>query len=174
MDEQKRPSIPAELKRRVLIEAGHRCAIPTCRFIEVDAHHIIPWAKCKKHEYENLIALCPNCHRRVRKGDIDRKSLRIYKANLRFAMDKYSQFEMDILYELLNATPIEGSPFRGIPFPKYLYLLVKRLIDSKFIDLVTFGNGVYYGSIKINPDYISITEKGRQFLKSLSDSEIGS
>ena len=26
-----RPKIPAELKRRVLCEAGHRCAIHTCR-----------------------------------------------------------------------------------------------------------------------------------------------
>lgn len=26
-----RPAIPAELRRRVLVKAGHRCAIPTCR-----------------------------------------------------------------------------------------------------------------------------------------------
>jgi 5-methylcytosine-specific restriction endonuclease McrA len=61
---QSRESIPAELKRKVLVEAGHRCAIPACRsVVGVDIHHIIPWAKCKKHEYKNLIALCPNCHR---------------------------------------------------------------------------------------------------------------
>ena len=52
-----RPPIPAEMKRKVLVEAGHRCAIPTCRHIDVDVHHIIPWETCKKHEYENLIAL---------------------------------------------------------------------------------------------------------------------
>ena len=77
-----RPKIPAELKRRVLCEAGHRCAIHTCRQIEVEIHHIVPWSKCQEHKYENLIALCPNCHKMAEKGDIDRKALRIYKANL--------------------------------------------------------------------------------------------
>ena len=67
-----RPNVPAELKRRVLCEAGHRCAIPACReIIEVDVHHIVPWSKCKEHNYGNLIALCPNCHRLADRGRID-------------------------------------------------------------------------------------------------------
>jgi predicted restriction endonuclease len=70
-----RPKIPAELKRSVLVEAGHRCAIDACKHIDVVIHHIIPWAKCKRHEYENLIALCPNHRARADKGEIDRKSL---------------------------------------------------------------------------------------------------
>lgn len=77
-----RPSIPAEIKRAVLVEAGHRCAIPRCDQTEIDVHHIVPWSECKKHEYSNLIALCPVCHRRAHKGDIDRKSLFLYKENL--------------------------------------------------------------------------------------------
>jgi 5-methylcytosine-specific restriction endonuclease McrA len=68
-----RPPVPAEIRRRVLVEAGHRCAIPTCRHIDVDVHHIVPWAQCQAHEYDNLIALCPNRHRRADSGDIDRK-----------------------------------------------------------------------------------------------------
>ena len=68
-----RNNIPNELKRRVLIEAGHRCAISTCRNIQTEIHHIIPWSKCQKHEYENLIALCPNCHVRADKKEIDKK-----------------------------------------------------------------------------------------------------
>ena len=40
-----RRNIPAKLKRRVLVEAGHRCAIPACRQIEVQIHHIVPWVK---------------------------------------------------------------------------------------------------------------------------------
>jgi HNH endonuclease len=98
--EEGRPPIPTELRRRVLVEAGHRCSIPTCRYIEVDVHHIISWAQCQAHEYDNLIALCPNCHRRADRGVIDRKSLRLYKINLRFAHDKYSQLELDTLFEL--------------------------------------------------------------------------
>lgn len=77
-----RPAIPAEIRRRVLVESGHRCAIHTCRHPVVDIHHIIPWEQCKEHGYDNLIALCPNCHRRADAGEIDRKALRMYKAQL--------------------------------------------------------------------------------------------
>lgn len=71
-----------EIQRAVLIEAGHQCAIPACRYPRVEIHHIVPWAKCKKHEYHNLIALCPNCHTRAHDGEIDRKSLIKYKSAL--------------------------------------------------------------------------------------------
>ena len=81
----KRPPFPADIRRTVLIEAGHRCAIPTCRELTVEVHHIVPWAKCRKHEYKNLIALRPNRHARADRGEIDRSSLRLYKLNLRFA-----------------------------------------------------------------------------------------
>jgi len=74
-----RPSIPAKIRRAVLVEAGHRCAIHTCKQTPIEVHHIIPYSICKKHELENLITLCPNCHTRVHNGEIDRKSLRIYK-----------------------------------------------------------------------------------------------
>lgn len=87
MDKIDRPAIPAELKRAVLLEAGHRCAIHTCRHSTTEIHHIVPWSRCKKHEFENLIALCPNCHERANSGEIDRKSLRHYKTRLA------SQFE---------------------------------------------------------------------------------
>ena len=84
-----RPPIPNELKRAVLVEAGHRCAIPRCGQTEIDIHHIVTWETCKKHEFENLIALCPVCHRRAHKGEIDRKSLREYKSKLMHESMRY-------------------------------------------------------------------------------------
>lgn len=163
-----RSAIPAELRRKVLVEAGHRCAIPTCRHIEVDVHHIIPWEKCRKHEYENLIALCPNCHRRADRGDIDKKSLRVYKNNLRYIFDKYSQFEMDVLFDLSRQ-----SNRHPLPFPSYLSLLIKRLLDSGFVRVQQSGSSIKVGPVKINPDYILITDKGRVFVNSISSGNIG-
>jgi hypothetical protein len=158
-----RPSIPADIKRRVLVEAGHRCAIPTCRHIEVDVHHIVLWETCKEHKYENLIALCPNCHRRVHKNEIDRKSLRIYKANLRYTHDRFSQFEVDVLFELYNLP--QGQ---GLQWPPYLMLLIKRLLDSGYILRQDSGSGdVFIGGMKSNPDLLGITPKGREFVDSL-------
>lgn len=129
--EAKRDAIPADLKRRVFIEAGHRCAIPTCRVMSVHIHHIEPWANNNKHEYENLIALCPNCHSHVHDGKIDRKSLRIYKYNLRSAYDKYSFFEMDFLFELHKA--YKEDPKVWLSLPPFMSILFKRLLDAQFI-----------------------------------------
>lgn len=159
-----RPPINAELRRRVLVEAGHRCAIPTCRYIDVDVHHIVPWEICKKHEYENLIALCPNCHRRAHKAnEIDRKSLYHYKANLRFTHDRFSQLEVDMLFECAKAS---GDQLMWAPFNK---LLLKRLIDSGYVKYNATPGGVKIGGMKSSPDYISISQKGIDYISSLGD-----
>jgi hypothetical protein len=154
-----RPSIPAELERSILVEAGHRCAIPTCRQIEIEIHHIIPWERCKNHEYDNLIALCRNCHSRSDKGQIDRKSLRMYKSNLRFLTDKFSNFEVDTLFELTKK--------ERLSILEPMKLLVKRLIDADYIvyeDTPSWAAvGGNRGQMKLNPDYISITQKGKDF-----------
>jgi HNH endonuclease len=168
---ESRTSIPAEIKRKVLIEAGHRCAIPTCRHIEVELHHIVPWATCNSHEYENLIALCPNCHRRADRGEIDRKSLHVYKSNLRFAHDKFSQFELDVLFDLHSLPNAHGRPW-----PSYMNLLLKRVLDSDYVQISELNYGMAIGTsggtIKTTPDAIAITQKGREFINSLSSKEL--
>ena len=123
-----RPKIPAKLERQVLVETGHRCAILTCRHIDTEVHHIVPWSKCQKHEYKNLIVLCPNCHKRADSGEIDKKSLRQYKANLRYLYDKYFPWEIDILFNLYNKT--EGSPEL---WPSAMTTLITRIVESGFV-----------------------------------------
>ena len=162
-----RPAIPAELRRRVLVEAGHRCAIPTCRHIDVDVHHIIPWAECRVHEYENLIALCPNCHRRAGKGEIDRKSIRLYKLNLRFSHDKFSQLEMDVLFEMASLP--DGQTIHWPPFNK---ILLKRLQEAGLILIREAAASVLLGGMRANPDFITITPKGREFIADLGSVEL--
>lgn len=165
---ENRPSIPADLERRVLLEAGHRCAIPTCRHIEVDIHHIIPYEQCKKHEYENLIALCPNCHRRADHGEIDRKSLRAYKANLRFAHDKFSNFEVDMLFRL------HKNPEGWSELPHFLLLLINRIIEIGYVDIRQITPPKIYEGLhsisEIIDDYrITITPKGKEYIESLGE-----
>src|SRR5215469_3840261 len=103
-----RPEIPAALKRRVLMEAGHRCAIPTCRTVPVEMAHIVEWAKVREHRFENLIALCPTCHSRYDRGDIDRLSMKGYKANLGSITGRYGEIERRIL-DLLAESPAMTS-----------------------------------------------------------------
>jgi hypothetical protein len=162
-----RPPIPTDIRRRVLVEAGHRCAIPTCRYIEVDVHHIVPWAQSQAHEYDNLIALCPNCHRRADRGEIDRKSLRLYKLNLRFTHDKFSQLEVDVLFELFGLTEDEGIPWVG-----FNLILLKRLLDAEYIDVQELSSSIRIGTIKTTPDLIFITDGGRAFIRDLGLHEL--
>jgi hypothetical protein len=163
-----RPPIPAEIRRRVLVEAGHRCAIPTCRYIETEVHHIVPWAQCNSHKYDNLIALCANCHGRADAGKIDRKSLRLYKLNLRFAHDKYSQLEMDVLFDLSRMPPNKGMPWIG-----FNLILLKRVCDSGFLDVHELS-GISHTSmgIKASPDIIYLTDKGRAFVQEIGLHEL--
>ena len=157
--------IPAKLKRRVLCEAGHRCAIHTCRQINVHIHHIIPWSKCKEHKYENLIALCPNCHTLADRGDIDRKSLRIYKANLRYAHDRFSQLEIDLLFRLYKIPENENDT--GIPWSSYLLLLFNRILEAEYIEVRQSPEPVVLSGGVPSPVLILLTEEGREYIDSL-------
>jgi hypothetical protein len=99
-----RDSIPAAVKRAVLVEAGHRCAIPTCRATTTEIAHITPWAKSADDSFENLIALCPNCHTRFdQKKEIDPGSMKMYKQNLGILNNRYGEIERRI-FEMLAVT----------------------------------------------------------------------
>jgi hypothetical protein len=54
--------IPTELKRRLIAEAGGKCANPGCSNWRVHIHHIKHWAAYKTHDQAHMIALCPSCH----------------------------------------------------------------------------------------------------------------
>lgn len=93
-----RPDIPRPLERAVRVEAGHRCAIPTCRETSgLQIHHIEDWAKVREHTFENLILLCAVCHARVTAGQIDKRSVMAYKANLSILASRYGDLERRVL-----------------------------------------------------------------------------
>ena len=163
-----RPAIAAELKRRILVEAGHRCAIPTCRHIEIDIHHIIPWAQCQTHEYGNLIALCSNCHRRADRGDIDRKSLRLYKFNLRFAHDKFSNLEMDVMMELAKLKRGQAAQW-----PEFNLLLLKRITDAGYVRFQKPQGGAWAMGMSLTPLLMTLSDHGRNFIAELGKDELG-
>jgi len=149
-----RPPIPEPLRRKILVEAGHRCAIPTCRFPTVEIAHIIPYGQVKTHEYENLIALCPNCHDRADKGEIDRKSLRIYKRILQRLTDRYERFELNVLNELISK--------RTVVMAGNMVLLIKNLLDEGLVSLTS--GGVIAEGIPINV-HVLLTDKGQEFVE---------
>jgi hypothetical protein len=79
----KRTQIPEDIRRAVLIEAGYRCAVPTCRALLVlDLHHLVPVRDGGENAAGNLLALCPTCHAMHERGKIDQEAVRAWKAML--------------------------------------------------------------------------------------------
>jgi hypothetical protein len=88
--------VPTARKRMVLVEAGHRCAIPTCRHPTTEIAHIVPESQSHDDTFQNLIALCPNCQ----KKEIDRQSIGMYKRNLGILNSRYSDFERRVFDQI--------------------------------------------------------------------------
>jgi len=52
-------------------------------------------------------------------------------------------------------------------------LLIRRLLDAGFVQIIETQSGMWVGPVKTNPDFLVITEKGREFVKSLGIKDIG-
>src|SRR5262249_12914391 len=50
----------------------------------------------------NLIALCPTCHTRYDKGEIDRKSMQTYKLNLHLVNSRYGDLEQRVIRRFIK------------------------------------------------------------------------
>jgi hypothetical protein len=157
MDRDKRPSLPSELKRQVLVESGHRCAIPTCRNTPVEIAHIISWESCKEHEFNNLIALCPTCHTRFGSGTIDRKSMFMYKHNLGVINSRYCDFEQRVLQGFAKDQKTDCVLLPGGLDIMLSYVIQDGLVKEYKSSLVLICG------IPSHKEY-AITAKGRTFI----------
>ncbi len=124
------------MRREVLVEAGHRCAIPTCRSHPVEVHHIEDWTKVQQHEPHNLIALCPNCHARATRGEIDILAMQAYKANVRLLRDRYSDLERRVLDKLVKQNAAAGDRFA---LSGLLELLMENLVGDGILQRIQLG-----------------------------------
>lgn len=155
-----RPAIPAALVREVKMESGHRCAIPTCKQTPVDIHHIVPWETCKKHEFDNLIALCPTCHRKAHDGDIDRKSIKMYH-NLSIVNSRYGDYERRILLYFLENSDAE---FINLPYGKNTDILLMFLIRDKLLLPLPDTGSVTMSARGRETMRYELTQEGKRFI----------
>ena len=80
---QERKRLSVSITRGVLIEAGYRCAVPTCRgILALDLHHMWEVNAGGGDDLANLIALCPTCHALYHRGNISQDAIYAYKAML--------------------------------------------------------------------------------------------
>jgi hypothetical protein len=102
-----------EVTSRVLVEAAHRCAIPSCRNPTTEVAHIVSGTRGRSDSFENLIALCPSCQA---KG-IDRQSIRTHKRNLGILNSRYSDFERRLFDQIAGTGRTSFVVEAGLEIP---------------------------------------------------------
>src|SRR5436190_22824634 len=77
-----RPKVRADVRRRLVDEAGGKCANPGCPTPRTHLHHIAEWAVYQAHDEEEMIAVCPTCHDAIHDGqlEIDDDTIYAWKA----------------------------------------------------------------------------------------------
>jgi hypothetical protein len=74
---------------------------------------------------------------------------------------------MDILFELYRL-----PAGRGVMWPPFMLILLKRTLDSGFIAVHQPNGQVIIGGMRTNPDTIVLTDKGRSFIDELGIHEL--
>jgi hypothetical protein len=159
-----RPTLPMALQRQVKVEAGHRCAIPTCRSHPIELAHIDPRKPDGSNDvFENLIALCPNCHTRYDRGEIDRPAMRQYKANLSVLNHRYGDLERRVLQAAANRPQLRHS---ALKFPGGFGVLLQYLLEDGLLVQASPPQGEGQMLILGAPthEYFALTDAGRAFI----------
>ncbi len=84
-----RKAIDKNVERRLYAESMGKCMNPDCEadlFVDssdiMERTHIAPYFETEDNSYENLIILCPNCHKKFDKTNlIDEGTVKKWKEN---------------------------------------------------------------------------------------------
>lgn len=103
-----RKAIAENVKRRLWAESIGRCMNPDCRaelFIKnsdiMEKAHIGAYYETEDNSYENLIVLCPNCHKKFDKtGFIDENIVKQWKEIRRNELEKFFSVELSSFDQL--------------------------------------------------------------------------
>ena len=85
-------------RERAMIEAGYRCAVPTCRSsLTLDVHHITQKREGGSDEIQNLIVLCLTCHTAFHRGVYGKEAVRVWKSTLLQLNNSYHRNAVNLL-----------------------------------------------------------------------------
>lgn len=143
-----RKAIAENVKRRLWAESMGRCMNPDCRaelFIKnsdiMEKAHIGAYYETEDNSYENLIVLCPNCHKKFDKtGFIDENIVKQWKEIRRNELEKFFSVELSSFDQLKE---------KVVPFLRENYSIYKSYYLS--------GNKSLWD--KFEPQILSNNEK---------------
>jgi len=185
-----RKTLPASIRKEVLLEAGYRCANPICNFPLIHVHHIVYVQYGGEDSIDNLIALCGNCHPMVHNGTISEDSIRVWKQMIVIANEAWSKDTLNNL--LFLDTPLANNLFlTGDGIVKFSDLIVSGLAIAEHQDFHYFNREKAEEQIiKIDlpqPDILSIapaselakqafvirlTERGKRLVKAWKEGSL--
>lgn len=76
---ERRPDVPAPMKRLLVEQAGGKCANPGCPNRLVELHHIREWHIYQTHDADHMIAICAACHDSVDRGSLQISDKSLYR-----------------------------------------------------------------------------------------------
>lgn len=143
-----RKAITENVKRKLWAESMGRCMNPDCRaelFIKnsdiMEKAHIGAYCETEDNSYENLIVLCPNCHKKFDKtGFIDENIVKQWKEIRRNELEKFFSVELSSFDQLKE---------KVVPFLSENYSIYKNYYMS--------GNKFLWD--KFEPQILSNNEK---------------
>ncbi|QWL29513.1 HNH endonuclease [Rathayibacter toxicus] len=155
------------------MEAGHRCAVPTCKqTAALQFAHIVPWSEARSHEFGNMIVLCAICHARYdTRGEIDRKSILGYKSNLAVLNSRYGELERRLL-NWFGRDP--SAHYVDLDRSIETRLQLSFLINDGLLELWEIEGGaemVVNGFTVGKKDHYIITRRGREMIRHLDAAE---
>lgn len=128
-----RTPLSVATKREVLIEAGYRCAVPSCRTIlALDLHHIIEVSDDGGNDVSNLIALCGTCHDLFHRGIITRDAINSWKGMLIALNQAFDKESISNLLFLKNI-PSRKLALSGDGILKFSHLISSNLADFNLV-----------------------------------------
>ncbi len=147
-----RKAVPTNVQLQVLIEAGYRCGVPTCRTIlALDLHHMVEVSEGGANTPDNLLALCPTCHALHHRGTIPREAIFAWKSILVSLTQAFDRETLDLLLFLTHPQSGEGLALDGAGVLRFA-----RLIAA---GLATFRLAIQNGPLFVYT--VTLTPKGR-------------
>lgn len=162
-----RTRIPDSTRALVLLEAGYKCANPTCRHIlTLELHHIVWVRDGGENDSSNLLVLCPNCHSLHTYGHIPEQAIQTWKSLL-IALNSANHGTADLLLvlsadEIRTKEPTTGTAFNlpyrftgdGLPS-------LAGLLTSGIIEISKHFSGVNAWGSSMPSFEVRLTDKGR-------------
>ncbi|MBE3038893.1 MAG: HNH endonuclease [Chloroflexi bacterium] len=154
-----RKSLPIDVKRLVLHEAGYKCGNPVCRSIlTLDIHHLERVSEGGPDSPDNLLALCPNCHALHHRGEIPIDSIRAWKMLLLTINEAFDRKTLDLLSTLSRVGLVYVT---GDGLLSCAVLVAGGLVGATEWGHATFDNRYGWQTPKYQ---IRVTERGRRLL----------